>query len=77
MSEHAELGDVATEKEGHRPVGDDAKLPGEQRELVQVVGAGHEPAGETVQPQPENSLPPMGDVEKGRVLLCSAVPHVK
>src|SRR6266508_2455094 len=54
VSEHAELGDVATEEEGHRPVGDDPKLSGEQRELVQVIGTSHEPAEEAAQPQTED-----------------------
>ncbi len=46
MAEHRELDDVAAEEQRDRPVDDDAQLPREQRELVQVVRPRHEPAGE-------------------------------
>src|SRR5437660_1455791 len=49
VAEHPELGDVAAEEERGRPVGDDAQLPRQERELVQVVRAGDEPAREAAQ----------------------------
>src|ERR671923_933399 len=59
VPEHAELGDVAAEEERGRPVGDDAQLPREERELVQVVRAGDEPAGEAAQPHAEHVGDPL------------------
>ena len=54
VAEHAELGDVAAEEERRRPVDDDAELPRQERQLVQVVRPRHEPAGEAAQPHPEH-----------------------
>src|SRR5712691_6416166 len=51
VPEHPELGDVAAEEERGRPVGDDAQLPGEERQLVQVVRPRHEPAEESAEAQ--------------------------
>ena len=51
MPEHRELDDVAAEEERDRPVDDDAQLPREQRELVQVVRPRDEPAGEAPEVQ--------------------------
>src|SRR5437588_1247195 len=48
-----DLHDVAAEPQRDRPVADDPQLPREQRQLVQVVAARHEPAREPAQPQPE------------------------
>ena len=49
-----ELGDVAAEEERDRPVGDDAQLPREQRQLVEVVRPRDEPAGEAAEPAAEH-----------------------
>src|SRR5947208_6520412 len=54
VSERAELGDVAAEEERGRPVGDDAQLPGQERQLVEVVGPRHPPAGEARQLEAEH-----------------------
>src|SRR5436190_24378933 len=54
MAEHPELGDVAAEEEGDGPVGHDAQFSGEERQLVEVVRAGHEPAEEAGQAQIEH-----------------------
>src|SRR5438874_856032 len=54
VAEHPEFRDVAAEEERHGPVGDDAQLPGQERQLVQVVGAGDEPAGEAAEPDAEH-----------------------
>src|SRR4051794_34380035 len=53
-SERAELHDVAAEEERHRPIDDDAQLPGDERQLVEVVGARDEPPGEAAQRDPEH-----------------------
>src|SRR5919202_6801482 len=45
-SDIAELDDVAAEEQRDGPVGHDAELPREERELVQVIGARDEPAEE-------------------------------
>ena len=57
MAEHRELDDVAAEEERDGPVDDDAQLPREQRELVQVVRPRDEPAGEA----PEVQAGDLGD----------------
>src|SRR5438034_1028920 len=54
VAERAELGDVAAEEERDGPVSHDAQLPREQRKLVQVVGAGDEPADEARQADAEH-----------------------
>src|SRR5213596_948363 len=54
VAEHGELGDVAAKDEADRPVGDDAQLPREERELVQVVRPRDEPADETAETEPEH-----------------------
>src|SRR2546423_10493656 len=54
MAEHSELGDVAAEEERDRPVDHDAELSREERELVEVVAAGDEPAREAGEPQAEH-----------------------
>ena len=48
-AEHRELGDVAPEEERHRPVDDDAELPRQQGELVQVIRPADEPAEEAAE----------------------------
>src|SRR5919108_1254433 len=64
VAEHPELGDVAAEEERGRPVGDDAQLPRQERELVQVVRAGDEPAGEAAQVDPEHVRDPLVAAER-------------
>src|SRR5436190_7999371 len=64
VPEHPELGDVAAEEERRRPVGDDAQLPREERELVQVVRPRDEPAGEAAQPQAEDVRDPLVAAER-------------
>src|SRR3954453_10542645 len=54
MSENRELDDVAFEEQGDRPVDDHAELPGDERELVEVVRPRHEPPGETAEPYAED-----------------------
>src|ERR671914_2795881 len=54
VAEHAQLGDVPPEEERDRPVGDDAELPREERELVQVIRPRHEPAGKAAEPHAED-----------------------
>src|SRR3954453_19407158 len=46
MAEATELGDVARERERDGPVGDDAQLPREERQLVEAVRPRQEPADE-------------------------------
>ena len=53
MAEHSELGDIPAEEERRRPVHDDAQLPGQQWQLVQVVRPRHEPAREAAEPHAE------------------------
>src|SRR5437588_7010124 len=64
VAEHPELGDVAAEEERGRPVGDHAQLPREERELVQVVRAGDEPAGEAAQADPQDVRDPLVAAER-------------
>src|SRR5437764_4468314 len=64
VPEHPELGDVAAEEERGRPIRDDAELPREERELVQVVRAGHEPAGEAAEAQAEHVGDPLVAAER-------------
>src|SRR5678809_1358298 len=54
MAEHRQLGDVAAEKERGRPVGDNAELPREQGQLVEVVRTRDEPAEEAGEAQAED-----------------------
>src|SRR5262249_62163684 len=54
VTEHPELGDVAAEEQRHRPVGDDAQLPRDQRQLVQVVRPRDPPAEEAAEVQAEH-----------------------
>src|ERR1700742_2950405 len=54
MAEHRELGDVAAEEERGRPVGHDAQLPGEERQLVEVVRPRDEPADEPGEAQADH-----------------------
>src|SRR5437588_6228391 len=54
VAEHPELGDVAAEEERGRPVRDDAQLPRQERELVQVICAGDEPARKAAQADAEH-----------------------
>src|SRR2546421_12596253 len=64
VAEHPELGDVAAEEERGRPVGDDAQLPGQERELVQVVRAGDEPARKAAQAHAEHVRDPLVPPER-------------
>src|SRR5207244_5338766 len=64
VAEHPELGDVAAEEERGRPVGDHAQLPREERELVQVVGPGDEPAREAAQADPQDVRDPLVAAER-------------
>src|SRR5919205_627369 len=64
VAEHPELGDVAAEEERGRPVGDDAQLPREERELVQVVRPRDEPAWEAAQAQAEHVRDPLVATER-------------
>jgi hypothetical protein len=50
MTQHVELGDVPAKEERRRPVHDDPQLPGQERELVEVVRPGDEPADEAAEP---------------------------
>src|SRR5437763_10690631 len=65
VSERAELGDVAAEEERRRPVGHDAQLPGQQRQLVEVVRPRDEPAGEAAQVEAEHVRDPLVAAERG------------
>ena len=72
MAEHRELGDVAAEEERDRPVGDDAELPGEERQLVEVVRPRDEPADEAAKAEAEDVRDPLVAPE-GRHLAEHAV----
>src|SRR5687767_12976443 len=65
VTERAQLRDVAPEEKRHRPVGDDPELPGQQRQLVEVIGAGDEPAEEAAQAQAENVCDSLVAAERG------------
>src|SRR5262249_61904193 len=54
VTEHPELRDVAAEEQRHRPVGDDAQLPGDQRQLVEVVRPRGPPAAEAAEVEAEH-----------------------
>jgi uncharacterized membrane protein len=54
VAEPRELGDVAPEEERGRPVGDDAELSHQERQLDEVVRAGDEPCRKAAQPQAEH-----------------------
>src|SRR3954468_3728355 len=54
VTEPAELREVAAEEERHGPVDDDAGPALRQRELVQVVAPGHEPAREAAKPDTDD-----------------------
>src|SRR5919206_136839 len=64
VAEHPELGDVAAEEERRRPVGDDAQLPRQERELVQVVRARDEPAREAAHVHAEHICDPLVAAER-------------
>ena len=64
VAEHAELGDVATEEELNRPVGDDAELPGDQRQLVEVVRPRDPPAEEAAERQAHHLRDPLVAAER-------------
>ena len=59
MAEAGELGDVAPEEERGRPVDDDADLPGEERQLEEVIATGDEPAGKTTDTYSEHVRNPL------------------
>src|SRR5436189_3491645 len=65
VPEHAQLGDVPAEEERDRPVGHDAKLPGEERQLVEVVRPRHEPADGPTQGHAEDQGDPLVAAERG------------
>src|SRR6266849_8762620 len=64
MAEHAQLGDVPPEEERRRPVGDDAELPCQQRELVQVVRPRHEPTSEATEAEIDHVRDPLVTAER-------------
>src|SRR5919204_4286340 len=64
VAEHPKLGDVAAEEERGRPVGDDAQFPRQERELVQVVRPGDEPAREAAQADPQHVRDPLVPAER-------------
>ena len=64
VTEHAQLGDVAAEEERDRPVGDDAELSGEKRQLVEVVRPRHDPAEEAAQRDAEDERDPFVAAER-------------
>ncbi len=59
MAEHAQLGDVATEEERHRPVGDHAQLARGERKLEEMVRARHPPAGKAAEAKAEDIGDPL------------------
>src|SRR3954447_10827134 len=63
-AQHRELCDVAAEEEADRPVGDDAELSRQQGELVQVVGAGDEPAEKSSEAETEHVGDPLVAAER-------------
>src|SRR6185295_19741164 len=67
VTEHAQLGDVPPEEQRHRPVGDDAELPRDERQLVEVVGARHEPAEEAAEREPEDERDSLVTAECGHL----------
>src|SRR5690242_15314994 len=67
MAEGAELCDVAPEEQRDGPVDDDPQLPGEERQLVQMVRPREEPAEEAAQAQPEHVGDPLVASERRRL----------
>ena len=67
MAEAPELHDVAAEEQRGRPVGDDAELPREQRQLVQVVRPRHPPAEEAAQGQAHHLGDALVPAERGHL----------
>src|SRR6188472_1621898 len=67
VSEHAQLGDVAAEEEGDRPVGDDPELPGEKWELVEVVRPRDEPADEAAERNAEDERDSLVPAERSHL----------
>src|SRR5512132_258658 len=65
MPEHAQLGDVPPEQERHGPVRHDAKLPREERQLIEVVRPRHEPADEPAQRHAEDECDSLVAAERG------------
>src|SRR5438270_12119740 len=64
VAEHPELGDVAAEEERGRPVRDDAQLPRQEWELVQVIRAGDEPAREAAHADAQHVGDPLVAAER-------------
>src|SRR6187551_3751137 len=54
VAEHRELGDVASEEEADRPVGDHPELSRDERQLVEVVRPRDEPADEAAEAEAED-----------------------
>src|SRR6188508_1286792 len=65
MPEGAELRDVASEEHRHRPVRDHPELSGEERQLVEVVRARREPAGEAAETDAEDLRHALEPAERG------------
>ena len=64
MPEAAELDNVSTEEQRDCPVGDDAQLPREERQLLEVVPAGGEPAGESAEEEAQHVRHPAVAAER-------------
>src|SRR5438132_7386904 len=73
LTEHSELGDVPPEEERRSPIGDDAQLSRQQRQLVEVVRPRNEPAGEAAEEKTGNLRDPFVASER-RDLAEHAIP---
>src|SRR5512132_3658856 len=67
VAEHRELDDVAAEEERGRPVGDDAQLPREERQLVKVVRPRDEPAEEAGEAEADHVGDALVTAERGHL----------
>src|SRR5215510_2315404 len=65
VAEHAQLGDVPPEEQRDRPIGHDAELPGEERQLVEVICPRYEPPDEAPQRDAEDECDPLVAAEGG------------
>src|SRR5438105_916866 len=74
MPEPAQLRDVAPEEQADGPVGDDAQLPGEERQLVEVIRPREEPAREAAHAQAERAFQDALVAPEGRSLAEHPVP---
>src|SRR5215211_559131 len=71
LLEDAQLGDVAPEEERHCPIGHDTQLPGEQRQLVEVIGPRHPPAEEALEREAEYRRDALVPTERRDLAQCS------